>query len=59
VPEVPEAPVTVLGDVWLLGKHRVMCGDSTSIDAWLEGASMLDLEEVQPGYGATGLPLEA
>ena len=27
VPEVPEAPVTVLGDVWLLGKHRVMCGD--------------------------------
>ena len=32
VPEVPEAPVTVLGDVWLLGKHRVMCGDSTSID---------------------------
>ena len=33
VPEVPEASVTVLGDVWLLGKHRVMCGDSTSIDA--------------------------
>jgi ParB-like chromosome segregation protein Spo0J len=33
VPEVPEAPVTVLGDVWLLGKHRVMCGDSTSVDA--------------------------
>ena len=33
VPEVPEAPVTVLGDVWLLGKHRVMCGDSTSINA--------------------------
>jgi site-specific DNA-methyltransferase (adenine-specific) len=25
--------VTVLGDVWLLDKHRVMCGDSTSIDA--------------------------
>ena len=33
VPEVPEAPVTVLGDVWLLGKHRLLCGDSTSIDA--------------------------
>ena len=33
VPDVPEAPVTVLGDVWLMGKHRVMCGDSTSIDA--------------------------
>lgn len=33
VPEAPETPVTVEGDVWLLGKHRLMCGDSTSIDA--------------------------
>jgi len=33
VPEVPVEPVTKPGDVWLLGKHRVMCGDSTSIDA--------------------------
>ena len=32
VPDVPVAPVTVLGDVWLLGRHRLMCGDSTSID---------------------------
>ena len=32
VPEVPENPVTKLGDVWILGKHRLMCGDSTSID---------------------------
>jgi len=32
-PDVPEEPVTRLGDIWLLGKHRVMCGDSTSIDA--------------------------
>ena len=31
VPEVPEEPVTVEGDVWLLGRHRLMCGDSTSI----------------------------
>ena len=33
VPDVPDIPVTVLGDVWLLGNHRLMCGDSTSIDA--------------------------
>ncbi len=33
VPEAPEVPKTVLGDIWLLGDHRLMCGDSTSIDA--------------------------
>ena len=33
VPEVRPDPISKLGDVWLLGKHRVMCGDSTSIDA--------------------------
>lgn len=33
VPDVPVDPVTVPGDVWLLGRHRLMCGDSTSIDA--------------------------
>lgn len=31
VPDVIN-PITVKGDVWLLGKHRVMCGDSTMID---------------------------
>lgn len=33
VPEPPEDPVAKRGDVWVLGKHRLMCGDSTSIDA--------------------------
>lgn len=33
VPEVLEKPVSVLGDVWKLDQHRVMCGDSTSITA--------------------------
>jgi len=33
VPELPETPISVLGDVWILGNHRLMCGDSTSIDA--------------------------
>jgi DNA modification methylase len=31
-PEVEDNPVTKLGDVWVLGKHRLMCGDSTSIE---------------------------
>lgn len=32
VPEAPEEPITKHGDVWILGNHRLMCGDSTSID---------------------------
>lgn len=31
-PEPPEESVTKPGDIWQLGKHRVMCGDSTSAD---------------------------
>ena len=33
VPNVPDEPITKLGDLWVLGKHVLMCGDSTSIDA--------------------------
>lgn len=29
VPEAPKIPVSKRGDIWLLGKHRLMCGDST------------------------------
>jgi DNA modification methylase len=32
VPEAPEEPITKLGDIWKLGNHRVMCGDSTMLD---------------------------
>lgn len=31
-PPPPEDPITKPGDIWILGKHRLMCGDSTSID---------------------------
>jgi site-specific DNA-methyltransferase (adenine-specific) len=33
VPNVPDEPTTKLGDIYQLGNHRLMCGDSTSIDA--------------------------
>ena len=33
VPDVTEDPVTVEGDVWVLGNHRLMCGDSESVGA--------------------------
>jgi DNA modification methylase len=33
VPETPETAVTVPGDVWILGEHRLLCGDSTQLEA--------------------------
>lgn len=53
VPEVPETPVTVEGDVWILGNHRLMCGDSTSIDAVekLMQGTKPDLIHTDPPYG--------
>ena len=33
VPEPPKQPVNVLGDIWQLGDHRLMCGDSTTMDS--------------------------
>jgi DNA modification methylase len=53
VPDAPEVPVTVEGDVWLLGRHRLMCGDSTSIDAVerLMGGASIDLVHTDPPYG--------
>jgi len=32
IPEAPAKPVAVPGDVWLLGRHRIVCGDSTDAD---------------------------
>jgi DNA modification methylase len=58
VPEVPEQPVTVLGDVWVLGKHRLMCGDSTSIDAVdkLMDGQKADVLFTDPPYGINFKP---
>ena len=53
VPDAPETPVTVEGDVWVLGNHRLMCGDSTSIDAVdkLMDGNKVDLVFTDPPYG--------
>ena len=52
VPEAPAEPVTKLGDVWVLGKHRVMCGDSTSIDDMerLTAGQAVDMWLTDPPY---------
>jgi len=53
VPDAPENPVTVIGDVWILGNHRLMCGDSTSIDAVdkLMDGNKADVVFTDPPYG--------
>jgi len=32
--ELQKPPITKLGDVWLLGRHRLICGDSTNLDTY-------------------------
>jgi DNA modification methylase len=53
VPEVPEEPVTKPGDVWLLGNHRLMCGDSTVITdvERLMAGKKADMVFTDPPYG--------
>jgi len=54
VPEVPEEPKTKPGDIYQLGRHRLMCGDSTSIDAVekLMGGVQVDFMFTSPPYNA-------
>jgi DNA modification methylase len=53
VPDAPAEPVTVLGDVWLLGRHRLMCGSSTEADtvAKVLGDVKPHLMVTDPPYG--------
>lgn len=54
VPEVKHDPITKRGDVWLLGEHRVMCGDSTMIDdvEKLMNGEKADMVFTSPPYNA-------
>jgi DNA modification methylase len=53
VPDVPEEPKTRLGDIYQLGNHRLMCGDSTSINAVdeLMDGQKADMVFTDPPYG--------
>lgn len=53
IPDAPAIPVSELGDVWLLGKHRIVCGDCTtveSVDKALNGIKP-HLMVTDPPYG--------
>lgn len=50
--ELPEEPQTKLGDIYQLGRHRLMCGDSTDVDSvkTLMGGYKADLLLTDPPY---------
>lgn len=53
VPEPPTDPVSRPGDVWVLGNHRLVCGDSTSRDAYtllLGGGEHVSMVWTDPPY---------
>lgn len=53
IPEPPADPVTQEGDVWILGNHRLRCGDSTDPDAVADalGGAVPHLMVTDPPYG--------
>ena len=64
-PEPPEEPKSKLGDIYQLGRHRLMCGDSTNIDnvKALVGGVQIDLLITDPPYnvnyeGGTGMTIQ-
>ena len=52
VPEPPDDPITQPGDVWALGKHRLLCGDSTKADdvSRLMGGEEINVAFTSPPY---------
>lgn len=51
IPPVPEEPKTKLGDIYQLGDHRLMCGDSTSIESVEKLADgLVDILVTDPPY---------
>lgn len=53
VPEAPADPITQPGDLWLLGKHRLLCGDSTKaedVERLMDG-HQADMVFTDPPYG--------
>ncbi len=52
IPEPPDEPITQPGDLWLLGDHRLLCGDSSKkedVDRLLDGAT-IHLINTDPPY---------
>ena len=64
-PPVPKEPITKPGDIWVMGKHRLMCGDSCSTNDMekLCQGQLVDMWLTDPPYnvayeGGTGLTIK-
>ncbi len=58
IPDVPDKPVSRKGDIWILGDHRILCGDSTQpedVEILLDGAKP-HLMVTDPPYGVNYTP---
>lgn len=56
VPEPPEEPITKPGDLWILGRHRLLCGDATKkedVERLMDGKKA-DMVFTDPPYGLGG-----
>ena len=65
IPEIPEEPISKYGDIYQLGNHRLMCGDSTVIDDVMKlvETNDIDLLITDPPYnvnykGGTGMTIQ-
>jgi DNA modification methylase len=52
VPEVSETPISQLGDIWILGEHKLLCGDATKAEDYktLLGEELVDMTFTDPPY---------
>src|SRR5271157_440376 len=58
IPDPPDEAITQPGDLWILGKHRLLCGDSSKaedVDRLLDGAQ-IHLVNTDPPYGVNVEP---
>jgi len=52
VPEAPAEPISQAGDIWILGEHKVICGDATKLEHYkaLLGDELVDMTFTDPPY---------
>ena len=52
VPELAENPISKPGDIWVLGEHKLVCGDATKADDYqaLLGEELVDMTFTDPPY---------